>query len=326
MSQSPAKPSTVGILGGGVAGMSCALWLSQLGHKAVLIERNGVLGGQLCTINRENRWVLGLPGLTSAELAKRYAEHIRKTSVEVCLNCYPSAIETRADGYRIEIKHASNTANWAVRALVIATGARALGIETFQHLPGFAAAREAGLMGGYPLDHLDWLATLNGQRIAVVGAGDNALCTIKDAALAGARVHWLMRSPPKAQAPLLKEIAVLSSEDRIMRHENTVLAGFKRQQNGLALALSTPHQATQWLVVDRLFIRIGFAANSAFLDAFPACSGLHKPQGYIMTDTAKRTNLAKLYAIGDVANSSHPSVVAALADGALAAQTFAQDG
>lgn len=54
--------------------------------------------------------------------------------------------------------------------------------------------------------------------------------------------------------------------------------------------------------------------------------GLEKNgDGYLLVDTWKRASLPFVYAIGDVANPDHPSVVTAIADGATAAQAIAQD-
>ncbi|TAL51473.1 MAG: FAD-binding protein, partial [Methylovulum sp.] len=46
MNESPTNPLAVGIVGGGAAGMSCALWLKHLGYTPHIIEHNAKLGGQ----------------------------------------------------------------------------------------------------------------------------------------------------------------------------------------------------------------------------------------------------------------------------------------
>ncbi len=321
MEKSPATP-LVGIVGGGVAGMSCALWLTQLGHQAVIIERGGQLGGQLRGIGRVNQWVLGLPGLTSAQMAKRYAGHIAETSASVRLNSRLLSIDVAPDGYYLQLASHGNPETLSVQALVIATGVRALGADVFGNLPGFTPAYQSGLISFFPLDHLDKLTALNGQRVAVIGGGDNAHFTAKDVALAGARTHLIMRSPAKARPGIRADVSALTRQGLITEHRTTAVTHFRLRQNGLDLALAKNSHATEWLSVDRLFVRIGFAANSEFLDGFAAFAGVHKQDGYIVTDTAKRTNLPWLYAIGDVTNAKLQAVVIAISDGAVAAQDF----
>lgn len=321
MGKFPASPS-VGIIGGGVAGMSCALWLTQLGHQAVIIERAGQLGGQLLGIDRINRWVLGFPELSSRELAGRYAEHVARTPTVLCFDSRIQAIEAEPDGYRVQLADNEQAHALNAKALVIATGVRSLGAERFNGLPGFTAAYHSGLISFYPLDHLDKLSEFKGQRIAVIGGGDNAYFTAKDAALAGAHVHLVLRSSSKAQRSVRDEVAALVGRGWVTEHHETVATAFRSAQKGIELLLSQAEQTGAWLKVDRIFARIGFAANSEFLDGFAAFSGLRKQNGYICTDAGKRTNLPWLYAIGDVANPKHSSVVGAIADGALAAQDF----
>lgn len=322
MGNSPVKRMTIGIIGGGAAGMSCALWLSQLGHNAAIIERSSGLGGQLLAINRTNRWLLGFPELTSVELARRYAEHIDSSAVTVYVNSYPIDIASLSDGYQILFQCDGQQLCLTAQNLVLATGTRALGVELFAHLPGGEPAKQSGLLSAYPLDHLDYLPHLNGRRIAVIGGGDNAHFTAKDIALAGADVHLVMRSQAKAQRQIRAEISDLSRAGRITLHCDTMLAGFRLQPDSVELALAKPQQPEQWLAVDQVFFRIGFAANSEFLDPFDAFSGLQKQNGYLITDTDKRTTLPGVYALGDVTNPKHQSVVAALADGAVAAQAI----
>ena len=66
----------VTVIGGGLAGMSCALWLKHLNCSPIIIEKNKQFGG-LQTINPfHNKWYLGIPGQTRMELAKQFSRHI----------------------------------------------------------------------------------------------------------------------------------------------------------------------------------------------------------------------------------------------------------
>ncbi|MEL7036423.1 MAG: NAD(P)-binding protein [Cyanobacteria bacterium J06592_8] len=67
---------TIGIVGGGPAGMFCALWLKQLGFLPIIIERSQRLGGlrQLSLFN--NTSYLGLIGKKAIEIAEQLEQHI----------------------------------------------------------------------------------------------------------------------------------------------------------------------------------------------------------------------------------------------------------
>src|SRR5262249_56578772 len=52
----------VPIIGGGPAGMSCALWLHNYGMHPVIIEKEGALGGMAQLSPYPNEWLLGQRG------------------------------------------------------------------------------------------------------------------------------------------------------------------------------------------------------------------------------------------------------------------------
>ncbi len=72
MSKSPNVP----IIGGGPAGMSCALWLVNYGLRPVIIERESALGGMARLSPYPNDWLLGRPGESARENAAAFARHI----------------------------------------------------------------------------------------------------------------------------------------------------------------------------------------------------------------------------------------------------------
>lgn len=325
MEKKPSELSTIAIIGGGAAGMSCALWLCELGYQPVIIERSHRLGGQLLALNRRNRWVLGFPEQTSVELAKRYAEHIANIAVTVSYESQPVAVATLPYGYDLTVTTAhQNLSHWPVRALVIATGVRPVGAEAFGNTPGFAAAVNAGLVSFFPFDHLDLPAKLDGRKVAVIGGGDNAHYTAKDLSLAGATVYLIMRSSPKARPAIRAEVEQLIRQQRIREYAGATISAFQQHPCGIELTLTAQGQTIEKLSVERLYARLGFVANSDFLDAFEVFAGVAKQNGYLVTDDARRTNLPGLYAIGDIAHRRHQSVVAAIADGAVAAQDLSE--
>ena len=63
MSKAPiSKTPNVPIIGGGPAGMSCALWLGNYGLAPIIIEQAPELGGMARASPYPNEWLLGRPG------------------------------------------------------------------------------------------------------------------------------------------------------------------------------------------------------------------------------------------------------------------------
>jgi len=325
MNKSLIKPLTVAIIGGGVAAMSCALWLKNLGFTPVIIEKETQLGGQLLGIQRLNRWVLGWQNKTSAELAALYAEHIKLEEITVIYQAQPVEISNNPYGYEVVISvenHEQQT--FQVCALIIATGVRVLGTQAFETISGFQSLYQAGLIGCLPLDHLDKLTRLQGQTVAIIGGGDNAHYTAKDLALAGIKSHLIMRSQPKARQSIRHEIEDFVSNGSIIEHPKAEVKAFQQNQGQITIDLINTKQLISQIHVDAVFVRIGYVANTEFIDTFEVFSTLAKQAGYITTDASKRTSIPLLYAIGDVANRQHQSVVGAIAEGAIVAQDISE--
>ena len=80
------------IIGGGPAGMSCALWLHNYGMHPVIIEKEGALGGMARMSPYPNEWLLGQRGKTGRENAAEFAAHIRALGVETWLGITPQRL------------------------------------------------------------------------------------------------------------------------------------------------------------------------------------------------------------------------------------------
>ena len=76
-------PETIVILGGGPAGISCALWLKNLGHHPVILESGSETGGTPGQIDRPNRWIAGMPEITSLGLAQKLQEQCTVSDLQV---------------------------------------------------------------------------------------------------------------------------------------------------------------------------------------------------------------------------------------------------
>jgi thioredoxin reductase len=307
--------------------MSCALWLKHLGFSPVLIEPGPALGGQLLRINRINRWILGIPGQTGPALAELYGRQVVDEAIEVRLGVRPVSVMTEDSGFSLVLLEGENrTTTLPAQALVIATGLRVKSSELLHPIPGALSLYESGLLSFFPLDHLEPMEALEGKRVAVIGGGDNAHFTAKDLASRTALTHLIIRSRPTAQPMVRKDVEALIQQGRVQEHGGAIITGFHQGSGGIAIALARNDSTAEHIEVDRIFARTGFAPNTKFLTGLGPLAGLERNgDGYVQVDSWKRASLPFVYAIGDVANPDHPSVVTAIADGAVAAMAIAQD-
>ncbi|TAN46252.1 MAG: NAD(P)/FAD-dependent oxidoreductase [Rhodospirillales bacterium] len=234
---------------------------------------------------------------------------------------------TEDSGFSLVVREGENpTASLSARALVIATGLRVNSSEILHPIPGALSLYESGLLSFFPLDHLELMEALEGKRVAVIGGGDNAHFTARDLASRTALTHLIIRSRPKAQPVVRKEVEALIRQGRVQEYGGVLITGFHQGSGGIAIALTRNDSRAERIEVDRIFARTGFAPNTEFLAGLGPLAGLERNgDGYLWVDACKRASLPFVYAIGDVANPDYPSVVSAIADGAVAATAIAQD-
>jgi thioredoxin reductase (NADPH) len=312
------RPPIVPIIGGGPAGMSCALWLHNYGLRPVIVEQEIALGGMARRSPFADDWLLGRPGQTTRENAAAFADHVRKVGIETWLGARPQALRReRGGGFRLEVASAAqaNTRSLSGPVAVIATGTQFHGEEWLDRIANARRLAAAGRIHVGPTAVGEPDAD-PGAEVAVIGGGDNAFEVSSKLIEKGVRVTLAMRSKsPKAQ-PLLVE--------RLRRHE---ASGMVRVLAGRTVAALDEAGARVRVrlddggevAVDRVVLLFGYRPNtdqSWLAELAPETDA----RGYVVVDGNAETSCPGLFAVGDVANPVHPCISTAIAAGTVAAR------
>ncbi|MDV6332125.1 NAD(P)/FAD-dependent oxidoreductase [Asticcacaulis sp. 201] len=171
------------IIGGGPAGVACAIWLKKLGVDCLLLEASGRLGGLQTRSPYENLWIPGVQGKTGQAVAASLEAHALALEIDMRLN----SLVLSVDGLRVA------TANEIVdaRFIVMATG-------SCPRAADFKSARTVAIGPGEPMEALE----VSGRRVAILGGGDNAFDQARFVRDRGGQVTIFSRTPPRAQAGL----------------------------------------------------------------------------------------------------------------------------
>src|SRR5262245_15932873 len=125
-SQAPIVPS----IGGGPAGMSCALGLDNDGLKPGIIERADALVGMARLGPSPTGWRLGERGKPARETAAEFAAHMRELAVETWLGARPQRLRREHDvRFRLDVACTPAARSLSGPAVVIAIGTRFAGEE-----------------------------------------------------------------------------------------------------------------------------------------------------------------------------------------------------
>jgi thioredoxin reductase (NADPH) len=313
----------IAIFGAGPAGLSAALWLHNLGFEPRVLDAADRAGGLQKLNFLANEWVLGLPGQTGPTLAARFVEHARATGIRLQTGVRPMRLDGAAGDFRLRLSDGSTL---ACAAALIATGTRYRAEEVLADVSGIADVPADRIAYG-PHAFAD-LAVRAGARVLIVGGGDNAYENARLLAPIAASVTLAMRSRPRAQQSLAADVATAVAAGRCRIVHPAAITAIATDTAGLEVTLAVAERS-ECIVVDRIHVLAGYQPNTVFLhELLPRATfaALHfDDQGYLLVDAAGRCGVPGLYAAGDVCNPRFPSVVSALAQGAIAAKTIEMD-
>jgi thioredoxin reductase len=141
-------------------------------------------------------------------------------------------------------------------------------------------------------------------------------------------VHLVMRSRALAQRELIAAVTAGVVAGRCRVFPDARVLAMSESKAGVDATVGTDECAER-IIVDRINVLAGYEPNTTFIaDVFPAelrAAMRFDARGYLVVDPAGHTGAPGIYAAGDVCNPGFPSVVSAIAQGALAARTIEVD-
>ncbi len=287
------------IVGGGPAGVSCAVWMARLGLRPVLLEADTQVGG-LCRQNPfYDEWNATLPGMTGAQVADNLALSLHRADVPLRLSSPVGQIKHDSDGFTAV--RSDGSASESARYLVVATGVTARSLPELDLL--FPGSESAGQILTGPGEHIV-AHDFRYKRVAVLGGGDNAFENALYAAAHGASLVHVYARHVRAQRQFVRQVSPVN-----------IAAGHYKVDATAMTINGRPYDT--FLVFYGWEPCVGFAES---LDLQQ--SGLGFVATHVLT---AETSCAGVYAIGEVAQRQHPCVVTALADGVPAEQDLIVD-
>ena len=314
------EPPVVPIIGGGPAGMSCALWLHNYGLYPIIIEKESALGGMARMSPYPNEWLLGQRGKTARENAAEFAAHIRGLGIETWLGTTPHRLHRENDvRWRLDASGAAAARSLLGPAIVIATGTRFAGEEW---VDGVKNARRMAAAGRL---HLGASAVGEpgadlGSHVAVIGGGDNAFDVSRMLAEKGVRVSVIMRSKsPRAQPLLVQRLHPYQASGLVQVMPGRTIEALDDAGSRVSVRLNGGGE----IEADHVVLLFGYRPNTN--ETWLAELGLATDaRGYLVIDGNMETSCRGALAAGDVANPAHPCIATALASGAIAARQIAK--
>lgn len=282
------------VIGGGPAGYTSALYAARAGLDVVLIEKMSA-GGQMAvtdTIDNYSGFDEGIPGYELGMKMQAGAERFGAVTK------YSEVVSVELGGKIKKIKTSSDELH--ARTIVIATGAgpRELGIEREEEYVG---------RGVHYCAHCDGRFYRN-KVVAVVGGGNSALEDALYLARLAKKVYLIHRRDSFRASKIYVDALGKSTNIEFLANSSVSELIADERVTGIRLADGRE------LEVNGLFVSIGRKpASEIFRGQLDLDDG-----GYVIADESTRTNIAGVYAVGDVRTKPLRQVVTAVGDGAVA--------
>lgn len=285
------------IIGSGPAGLSAAIYAQRACLDTIVIEKNGISGGQVL-----NTWEVDnyprFPGVTGFELSRQFREHANKLGARVVQD---EVVQVELSGNVKKVVCEEET--YEARCVILASGAHHRTLE----VPGEEELRGAGVSYCATCDG----AFFRGRTVAVVGGGDAALEDAIFLARMCEKVYIVHRRDKLRGAKRLQErLQALENVEFVWNSETAAIEG-----NGQVEALRLRQTKTgeeRRLDVDGVFIAVGIAPES---ELYAGQLELDE-QGYIRADESGQTSVPGVFAAGDVRTKALRQILTAASDGA----------
>ena len=285
------------IIGSGPAGLSAAIYAQRACPDTIVIEKNGISGGQVL-----NTWEVdnypGFPGVTGFELSRQFREHANKLGARVVQD---EVVQVELSGNVKKVVCEEET--YEARCVILASGAHHRTLE----VPGEEELRGAGVSYCATCDG----AFFRGRTVAVVGGGDAALEDAIFLARMCEKVYIVHRRDKLRGAKRLQErLQALENIEFVWNSETVAIEG-NAQVEALRLRQTKTGEERR-LDVDGVFIAVGIAPES---ELYAGQLELDE-QGYIRADESGQTSVPGVFAAGDVRTKALRQILTAASDGA----------
>ena len=291
------------IIGGGPAGYTAALYTARANLNPLVIEGFNWGGQLMITSDVENYpgYADGVMGPTMMADFRRQAERFGADFVTDDV----TRVDFSERPFRIYVGDTEHRAD----SVIVATGAtaRQLGLPSEQTLQGRGVSYCATCDGAFFRDKV----------VAVVGGGDSAMEEATFLTRFASKVMVIHRRDEFRASPIMVDRA--RENEKVEFVLNAVVEEVLGEGDGRVTGLrlrDTETGETRDVEADGLFVAVGHDPSTAlFLDWLD-----HDDQGYLVTDPrSTRTNIAGVFAAGDVQDHTYRQAVTAAGSGTMAA-------
>ncbi|MBM3377654.1 MAG: thioredoxin-disulfide reductase [Betaproteobacteria bacterium] len=295
------------ILGSGPAGYTAAIYAARANLKPVLITGLSQ-GGQLMTTTEVENWPADAEGVQGPELMNRFLSHAERFETKIVFDhIHTAKLEEKP------IRLVGDAGEYTCDALIIATGASAM----YLGLPSEEAFMGRGVSACATCDGFFY----KGQDVCVVGGGNSAVeeaLYLSNIAKSVTVIH--RRDKFRAEPILIDRLMAKVADGNVRLELNSQLLEVLGDNTGVTgVRIRANTGQTKDIALQGVFVAIGHRPNTELFEG-----QLDMNNGYIKTRTglegnATATNIAGVFAAGDVQDHIYRQAITSAGTGCMAA-------
>ncbi len=284
------------IVGAGPAGITASVYAAR--KRMDFIVLTGDIGGQAAWSGDIENYT-GYQFITGPELAAKFEEHMKEYGVEV-----KEGEEVKELWKEDDIVHVKTGQDeYLSRTAIIASGKKSKELEV-------AGEKEFKNKG------LTYCATCDGplfsdKEVAVIGGGNSALDAVLQLTKIAKKIHIINNIPELGGDQIVRKKA--EESDKVIVHNNSEVTAVLGEKFVSAIKIKKDGKE-ETISVQGVFVEIGLIPNSDFV------KNLKKnDNNEIKVSCSNETNVAGIFAAGDVTDVPEKQIIVAAGDGAKAA-------
>ncbi len=275
------------IIGMGPSGMCAALYAKRSNLNTLILEKNSP-GGLVNTTNKIDNY-LGIPDVTGPELAYKMFKHVSEMNIPFKIEEVNNVVKEK-DLFKVT----TNKSEYTTKSVIVSSG-RSPKKTPFEEKVSTLKLSRCAICDA-PL--------YKDKDVVVLGGGDSAVEESIYLSNISKSVKIISRSEIKGK--LKSELESCSNIEVI---ENANIEDIKFDDDIYKLIVNGKE-----IIANGVFSYIGFTTSTGYLENL----GVNMENGYIITSDGS-TNIAGLYACGDIIKKSLYQIVTAVSEGAKCA-------
>ncbi len=286
------------IIGGGIAGLTSALYASRAGKSVLVLEEASYGGAIINTLDIAN--YPGISHISGYELATNLYEQVKELKVSIVNE---KALKIKNMRNKKQVITKNNV--YEGKAIILATGRdnRKLGLLHEDELIGKGLSYCATCDGAF----------YRGKVVSVVGGGNTALEDALYLSTIAKEVYLIHRRDTFRGDDIT--INLLKEKDNVHFIFNSTISKFKITDHRLS-GIVIKNSQEETILVDALFVAIGREPKNEIVKNLVKLDD----NGYIIINQKCHTNIKGIFAAGDNCRKSLYQLVTATSDGAIAAE------